>query len=215
MDEIARSTVGFFKSAWGAVCFAALSFVDPVSALQDLGLLGPNWHWDLDPELHRALFLLLAFLWMGVSYHLQRMAFELTERGEPDAPLSLGLSYAVSGNWLTPSITHVDSGLMEDFFDALTKFTQLAAEGRLDCWGHRITKMSGPFEKIPASDWLVKSVSELQALKGEPRLAAEFGDVGGIYDDLKISRKQFERAWRWSNWKRLRHQIAHRLRARP
>lgn len=87
MRQFTHSAWKFFCATWGALCFAAVSFVDPVEHLKAMGLISEQWYWVIGTELRRAMFLVLAFLWMLVWYHRQRIAFEVTRPLEPDLPL--------------------------------------------------------------------------------------------------------------------------------
>lgn len=73
-------------AAWGALTLAAVSFVDPIRSLKDLGIdLGLAW--TITPDQRRALFLVLAFLWMFAWYFRQRSATEAQSSQRPNMPL--------------------------------------------------------------------------------------------------------------------------------
>lgn len=82
-----RKLFDLICGVWGALCLAALSFIDIPAALTALGM-DTGYISAVTPEQRRAIFLALAFLWMFVWYWRTRSHYEDAHQ-EPTMPLHL------------------------------------------------------------------------------------------------------------------------------
>lgn len=107
-----------------------------------------------------------------------------------DITLPDALGWAVHGEWGKPfhvPFVTLNLGVGANTTNLLTRFTQLAREGRLTIWGKRSNP--GYFEKIPQSHWRDNQLS----------IPDMFGSVitSGTdpYRELMLNKVEVEREW--------------------
>ena len=110
-----------------------------------------------------------------------------------DISLSNGLAYILSFNW-DGEIDELFPDHRKEFEHALDDVIQRARDGKITVWG-RPTE-DAPWKVVPAEHWEDYRVDVLHAVIALPRSEPRRGmDADGIYYQLKISKREFEKEW--------------------
>ena len=196
VPAIVKSGGSFLKGASVAIAAAAAAVTDPLKWLQAFGLM-TDQQWIIEPWARQAIFAGIAFLWMFIWYHRQRVAFEERQPAKADMPLHRALHYLAKDSRWAASYHYEDNDWPSKVGDEfMSKFRQ----GQLQTWGKHKTPMQARDrveDSIPASfakgamarwDLLVTSVPPHHFFKpGQP------GE--GSWSNVRLCRAQVEAVW--------------------
>ena len=197
----------FIFSVWGALTFAALSFIDVVAALRDINVNVPVL-WVITPDERRLIFLALAFLWMFVWYVRVRSKYDNAKLPAPDMPLHEAARYlARDSGWAARYpckldddwITRVNQELMSKLnMKHVYAFGIYKADGKASESGAKEI----PFEFFPHAKWY-----SCHLCTDDPpsHMWRDSEHGGGVFRRVKLNKGQVEKAWpRRSAWQRFR-----------
>ena len=170
--------------------------------------MSPDYHWTIGPQLRRAIFLVLAFVWMFIWYHRQVIAFEDRQPPEPNMPLHHAALYvARQSKWAANSsasldghwITRVDAELISALrAGGLRAFGEYRPDAQNAEQGWREI----PREFFDYAEW---RSDRLGSDNPPSHMWRSSTRGGGMYLWVRLDRRQVESLWpRRSLWQRLR-----------
>ena len=198
----------FLIGASGAITFAALSFVDPLKSLADIGI-NLNLQWPITADARRAIFLALSFLWMFVWYTRTRHAFEIASyQPSPDMPLHRACRWiARDSQWAAKfSPDHDDKWVSSVKDELMSKMLM----GRLEFFGQRRVRGDNTqplAHMIPAfkseADWDASKLATAEP----PTHMWSTRSGGDVYYRVMLDSAQVKAVWpKRRLWARLKRQ---------
>jgi hypothetical protein len=207
MGKALRYLWDFTISAGGALTLAAMSFVDPLKALEGLNV-DVGYKWLITPDERRALFLFLAFVWMLVWYIRVRVRYDaVAHQPTPDMPLH------VACRWIARDSTWAESSSEQHDGEWVTlvkrELMSKVAMGRVELFGERrlaggttspLSHMVPAFKDV--ADWDAHKL----ATDEPPTHMYSMQGGGDVYYRVLLDSNQVKRVWpqrsHWARWRK-------------
>lgn len=188
----------FVCGTWAALLFAAVSFVDPLKALKDVGV-NLGYAWTITPDERRALFMALAFLWMAQWYVRLRLRHQDRQPEEPNMPLYLACRWIARDSvwaekyhpsWDQDWAIRVD----EELFGKIM-------QGRIEIFGrrHRRGSPTGPMQHI-APAYKSEAQWDSSKLKTDEPPTHMWAQGGDSYYNVCLDEARVKQIWPRRSW---------------
>lgn len=196
MGRYVRDLWEFIIGAWGALGLAALSFVDPLKALEAIGV-DLNLEWSITPDQRRAIFLALAFVWMFVWFSRARHRFEIASfQPSPNMPFHMACRWIARDSVWAANFDPADDGRWVSL--VYNEFMSKMMMGRFQLFGERrppngsvqpLSHMVSAFKEVAAWD-----ASKLATSEPPSHMWATVSG-GEVYYQVMVDKAEIMKVW--------------------